>query len=188
MKEQEAKGLLSGSGIKTLLNKIQLFGDIFFRVYKMNEIANKFLLAGDKFMAELHLKQPGFTYSTCGLFTKNRERTEKFMKTGNTDFIYRNEFDKACFPHHMAYGKSKDLTKRTQSDKVLRDKTFKVASDPRYDGFQRGLASMVKNLVEVVLMLNQIINSQINFRNRLLKNLRDKKSILLLEPIFEVLI
>ena len=72
-----------------------------------------------------------------------KRRIEKFMQTGNTDFIYRNELDKACFQHDMAYGKSKDLTKRTQSDKVLRDKAFKIASDPKYDGYQRGLASMV---------------------------------------------
>ena len=65
------------------------------------------------------------------------------MQTGNTDFIYKNELDKACFEHDMAYGKSKDLVKRTQSDKVLRDKAFKIASNPRYDGYQRGLASMV---------------------------------------------
>ena len=109
----------------------------------MNEIANKLLLVGDKFMPEMNLKQPGFTYSACGPFTKNEERIEKFMQTGNTDFIYRNELDKACFQHDMAYGKSKDLAKRTQSDKVLRDKAFKIASDPKYDGYQRGLASMV---------------------------------------------
>ena len=65
------------------------------------------------------------------------------MQTGNTDFLYRNELDKAGFQHDMAYGKSKDLAKRTQSDKVLRDKAFKIASDPKYDGYQRGLASMV---------------------------------------------
>ena len=65
------------------------------------------------------------------------------MQTGNTDFIYRNELDKACFQHDMAYGKSKDLAKRTQSDKVLRDKAFKIVSDPKYDGYQRGLLSMV---------------------------------------------
>ena len=65
------------------------------------------------------------------------------MQTGNTDFIYKNELDKACFQHDMAYVKSKDLAKRTQSDKVLRDKAFKIASDPKYDGYQRGLASMV---------------------------------------------
>ena len=109
----------------------------------MNEIVNKFLLVGDKFMPQMHLKQPGFTYSACGPFTKNKERIEKFMQTENTDFIYRNELDKACFQYDMAYGKSKDLAKRTQSDKVLRDKAFKIASDPKYDGYQRGLASMV---------------------------------------------
>ena len=109
----------------------------------MNEIVNKFLLVGDKFMPEMHLKQPGSTYSTCGPFTKNKERIEKFMQTGNTDFIYKNELDKACFQHDMAYGKSKDLIKRTQSDKVLRDKAFKIESDPKYDGYRRGLASMV---------------------------------------------
>ena len=86
----------------------------------MNEIIDKFLLVGDTFMPEMHLKQPGFTYCACGPFTKKKEMIEKFMKTGNTDFIYKNELDKACFQHDMAYGKSKDLVKRTQSDKVLR--------------------------------------------------------------------
>ena len=103
---------------------------------------NKFLLAGDKFMLEMHLKQPGFTYSASGPFTRNKERIEKFMQAGNTDFIYKNDLGKTCFQHDMAYGKSKDLTKRTQSDKVLRDKAFKIVSDPKYDGYQRGLASM----------------------------------------------
>ena len=67
----------------------------------MNEIVNKFLLVGDTFMPEMHLKQPGFTYSALGTFTRNKERIEKFMQTGNTDFIYRNELDKACFRHDM---------------------------------------------------------------------------------------
>ena len=154
----------------------------------MNKIINKFLLAGDKFMPEMHLKQPGFTYSACGPFTKNKERIEKFMQTGNTDFIYKNELDKACFQHDMAYGKSKDLIKRTQSDKVLREKAFKIASDPKYDRYQRGLASMVykffdKNLVEVVL-LNQIISWQMKFINRLLENLEKERCIHHLEAIF----
>ena len=109
----------------------------------MNEIINKVLLVGDKFMPEMHLKQPGFTYSAYGPFTKNKEGIENFMKTGNTDFIYKNELDKACFQHYIAYGKSKDLVRRTQSDKVLRDKAFKIECDPKYDGYQRGLASMV---------------------------------------------
>ena len=79
----------------------------------MNEIVNTLLLVGDKFMSEMHLKQPGFTYSTCGPLTKNKERIEKFMQTENTNFIYKNELDKACFQHDMAYGKTKDLVKRT---------------------------------------------------------------------------
>ena len=81
----------------------------------MNNIINKFLLTGDKLMPEMHLRQPGFTYSACSPFTKKKkkERIEKFMKTGNTDFIYKDELDKACFQHDMAYGKSNDLVKRT---------------------------------------------------------------------------
>ena len=109
----------------------------------MNEIVNKFLLAGDKFMPEMHLKQPGFTYSACGPFTKNKERNQKFKETGDTKYIYRNELDKACFQHDMAYGDFKDLARRTASDKVLRDKAFNIAKSPKYDGYQRGLASMV---------------------------------------------
>ena len=109
----------------------------------MNEILNTFLLVGDKFIPEMHLKQPGFIYSACGPFTRNKETIEKFMQNGNTDFIYKTALDKTCFQHDMAYGKSKDLAKRTQSDKVLRDKAFKIASDLKYDGYQRGLASMV---------------------------------------------
>ena len=74
---------------------------------------------------------------------KNKERIQKFIKTGNADFIYKNELDKAFFQHDMAYGKSEDLRKRTQSDKVLRDKAFKIAKNSKYDGYQRGLASIV---------------------------------------------
>ena len=77
---------------------------------------------------------------------KTKKKIEKFMQTGNTDFIYRNGLDKACFQHDMAYVKSKDLAKRTQLVKVLRDNAFKIASDPKYDGYQRGIASMVQVL------------------------------------------
>ena len=65
------------------------------------------------------------------------------MQTGNTNFIHRNKLYKACSQHDMAYGKSKDLVKITQSDKVLRDKAFKIANDPKYDSYQRNLAPMV---------------------------------------------
>ena len=110
----------------------------------MNEILNKFLLAGDKSMPEMHLKQPRFTYSACGPFTKNKETIQKFKEMGDTSYIYKNELDKACFQHDIAYGDFKDLAKRTFADKVLRNKAFKIASDQKYDGYQRGLASMVK--------------------------------------------
>ena len=112
----------------------------------MNEIVKKFLLAGDKFMPEMHLRQPQFVYSACGPFTKNKERIQKFKETGDTSYIYKNELDKACFQHDMAYGYFKDLPKETAADKVLRDKAFKIASDQKYDGYQRGLASMVYNI------------------------------------------
>ena len=120
----------------------------------MNEIVNKFLLVGDKFMPEMHLKQPGFTYSAYGPFTKNKEIIEKFIQTWNTNLIYKNELDQACFQHDMAYGESKDLAKRKQSDKVLRDKAFKIANDPKYDGYQRGLVSMIYKFFEMVLLMN----------------------------------
>ena len=109
----------------------------------MNQIINKFLLIGDKFMPEMHLTQPGFTYSACGPFTKHRERINKFMNTGDTRFIYRKDLDKACFQHDSAYSDSKDLVKRTQSDKSLKDKAFNIAKNPKYDEYQRGLVSMV---------------------------------------------
>ena len=84
----------------------------------MNEIVNKSLLAGDELMAETHLKQPGFAYSPCGPFTKNKEKIQKFKETGEANYIYKNELDKACFQHDMTYGDFKDLAKRTASDKV----------------------------------------------------------------------
>ena len=92
----------------------------------MNDIINKFLLAGDKFMPEMHLRQPEFTYSACGPFTKNKERIQKFKQTGDSTYIYGKELDKACFQDDMAYGDFKDLTKRTAADKVLKNIAFKI--------------------------------------------------------------
>ena len=110
----------------------------------MNEIVNKFLLAGDTFMSEMHLKQlalldkSGFPYSACLRFTRNKERIQKFDETLDTNYIYKNELDKASFQHDMAYSNFKDLARRTVTDKVLRDKAFHIA-----DEHQRGLTSMV---------------------------------------------
>ena len=109
----------------------------------MKDIINKYLLAGDKFMPERHLKQPQFTYSACGPFTKNKERIQKFKETGDSRYIYKNELDKAYFQHDMAYGDFIDLAKRKAADKILRDKAFNIAKDSKYDGNQRGLASTV---------------------------------------------
>ena len=106
----------------------------------MNEIVNRLLLAGNKFMFEMHLKQPGFTYSACGPFTKNKERFQKFKETGDTSRIYKNELDKACFQHDMTYEDFKD--------EAVRDKAFNIAINPKYDGYQRGLASMVYKLFD----------------------------------------
>ena len=94
-------------------------------------------------MPEIHLRQPQLTYSACGTFTKHEQRIQKFKETGDTNYIYKNELDKACFVHDAAYSDSKDLTKRTVADKILRNKAFDIAKDPKYDGYQRGLASMV---------------------------------------------
>ena len=106
-------------------------------------IINKFFLAGDKFMPEMDLRQPQFVYSACGPFTRQKERIKKFKQTDDTRCIYRNELDKACFQHDSGYADNKDLINRTEPDKVLRDKAYDLASNPEYDGYQRGLASMI---------------------------------------------
>ena len=118
------------------------------KILNMNNIINKILLAGDKFMPEMHLRQPQFIYSACGLFTRHKERIKKFKQTGDTRYIYRNDLDKTCFQHDSAYADKKDLINRTKADKVLKDKAYNIASSPKYDGYQRGLASMVYKLFD----------------------------------------
>ena len=110
---------------------------------KANSIIKKFLSAGDKFMPELHLVDPIIKkYSTCGPFTKYTQRIQNFLNTGKLSYIHKNDLDKACFQHDMAYNKFKDLKKRTQSDIVLKNKALKIASNPKYNGYERGLESM----------------------------------------------
>ena len=99
-------------------------------------------------MPEMHLKQPGFTYSACGPFTKNKESIKRFKETRDSRYIYQNELEKACFWHDMAYGDFKDLSRRTIADKVLRDKAFNIAKNTKYDRYQRGLASIVYKLFD----------------------------------------
>ena len=94
-------------------------------------------------MLEMNLRQPQFVYSACGTFTRHKERIKEFKRTGDARNIYRNELNKACFRHDSAYADHKDLINRTKLDKVLRDKAYDIASNPEYDGYQRGLASMV---------------------------------------------
>ena len=89
-------------------------------------MVNKFLLAGDKFMPEMHLREPGFTYSACGPFIKNKERIQKFKETGDSRYIYQNELDEPCFQHDMTYRDSKDLTRRTTFDTILCHKAFNI--------------------------------------------------------------
>ena len=109
----------------------------------MNNIINKILLADDTFMPEIHFVCMQFVYSACGPFTRHKERIKEFKRTGDSRYIYRNELDKACFQSDSAYADPKDLINRTKSDKFLRDKAYNIASNPEYDGYQRGLASMV---------------------------------------------
>ena len=155
----------------------------------MNETVNKFLLRGDKFMPEMHLKQPGFT------LTKNKERIQKFKETGDTSYIYKNELDKACFQHDMAYGVFKDLKRRTASEKILRDKAFNIAKNRKYDRYQRGLASMVYKFfdkkvkgsgVNISLELNKKLAKELH--KPIIRKFKKERFILDLKIIFGVLI
>ena len=112
-------------------------------------------------MLEMHLRQPRFVHSACGPFTRHKERITEFKSTGDTRYIYRNELDKACFQHDSAYAVHKDLINRTKSDKVLRDKAYDIANNPEYDGYQRGLASMVYKFFDKKSMGSGIANSSI---------------------------
>ena len=139
---------------------------------KMIEIVNTFLLVCAEFMPDMHLKQRGFTYSACGPFTKNKAKIlKKFKETGDTSYIYKNELDKACFQHDMAYGDFKDLERRNVSDKVLRNKAFNIAKNPKYDGYQRGLASIVYKFFDKKLTGSGIANNEIKQNLQLTKEL-----------------
>ena len=98
----------------------------------MKEIVNKLLFMGDKFIPQMHLRLPGFTYNACETFTKNIERIQRFKETGDSRYIYQNELAKAYFQHDIAYGDFKDLTRKTASDKILFGKAFNNAKNPNY--------------------------------------------------------
>ena len=114
----------------------------------MKETVNKFLLAGDKFVLEMHLRLLRFKYSACGPFTEIKERIKKIKETRNSQYNYQNELGKVCFQHDLVYRDFKYLTKRTVPDKTLSDKGFNIAKNPKYDGYQCGLASMVYNFFD----------------------------------------
>ena len=110
----------------------------------MNNIINNFLLTADKFMPETHLKDLKVgTYSACCQFTRHKDRINKFNQVGDLDILYKDELDKSCFAHDAAYSDFKDIKNRTAADKILRDKAYEIAKDPKYYGSQRGLPSMV---------------------------------------------
>ena len=109
-----------------------------------SDIINKFLLIGDKFIPEMHFWNPKVKkYSACGPFTRHQERINEFMKDGKLSHIAKNRLDAACFQHEPAYNKYKDSVNRTQSDIVLKNKAYKIAVDPKYNGYERSLAAMV---------------------------------------------
>ena len=143
----------------------------------MNKIINKFLLTGDK--PELHLKQPRFTYSVSGTFTKHHERIQKFRETGTLKHLYRKELDKACFAHDATYSDSKDLAKRTISDKILKDRAYEIARNHGCDGYQRTLASMVYKFFNKKTGSGINVNKQIaeELHKPVIKKIQKKKSL-----------
>ena len=151
-------------------------------------------------MPEMHLKQPGFTYSVCEVFTKSKERTQKFKETGDTSYLYKNELDKASFCwkayEDLAYEDFKDLARRTASDKVLRDKTFNIAKNPSYDGHQRGLVSIVYKFFDKKSEGSGVANNEMKqnlqlaekLHKLIIRKFKKENFILDLKIIFGVLI
>ena len=160
----------------------------------MDNLINKFLSLGDKFMPEIQLRQPQFTYSACGPFTRHEKRIQKFKETGDTNYVFKNELDKACFVHDAAYSDSKDLTKITVADKILKNRAFDIAKDPKYDGYQRGLASIVYKFFDSKVSGSgtKLIPENEQLANELhkpiIRKFEKKKYIQYLKIIFGVLI
>ena len=99
----------------------------------MNKVGNTFLLAGEMLMPELHLRQPGFSFTACGPLTKRGEKIQKFRERSD---LYMNELHEDCFAHDTGYSDSKDLSKKTISHKVLKDRAYEIARNPKYYGYQ----------------------------------------------------
>ena len=133
----------------------------------MNEIVNKFLLAGDKVMPEIHLKQPGFAYIACGPFTKNKERIQKFKERGDTNYIHKNELHRACFQHDMAYGDFKDyqeeqvLINFREIKHLILQKILSMV-DIKEDWLLWFISFLIKNLLQIVGSLIIRLNKPYN--------------------------
>ena len=127
----------------------------------------------------MHLKQPSFTYNACGTFTKNKEKNQKFKEMGDTNYIYKNKLDKTYFKQDIAYGDFKDLARRTASDKVLRDKAFNIAKNPKYDGYQRGLASMIYKFFDKksASLTDKSVSGSVIANNEIKQNLQLAKEL-----------
>ena len=143
----------------------------------MNKIIHTFLLTGDTIIPELHLNQPGLTYSACGLFTKYHERIKKFSETDDLKHLYGNELDKACFAHDPSCSDSKDLAKRTISYKILKDKAHEIVRDCGYDGYQWALASEVDKFFDTKTGSRVSVNKQLvrELHKPVTKNFKRKK-------------
>ena len=139
-------------------------------------------------MPEMHLRLPQFVYSACGPFTRHKERIKKFKQTGDTRYIYRNELDKACFQHDSADADHKDLINRTKSDKVLRDKAYDIASNPEYDGYQRGLVSMVYKFFDKKATAEPIAKHVMGSGFKKLKNTTKPSSSILADELHKPII
>ena len=113
-------------------------------------------------MPKMHLIQSGFTYSACGPSTENKEKIQILKEIGDSQYIHQKELNKACFQHDMAYADFKDLTRRTASKKILCVKSFHVAKNPKYDGYQRGIPSMVHKICDKKTSGKRVKNKNIS--------------------------
>ena len=119
----------------------------------MNNIINKSLLVGDKFMSEMHLRQPKLVYSACSPFTRHKERIKEIKRTDDTRLLYRNKLDKACFKHDAAYAKYKDVENRLISDQKLRNSAYDIASYPVYGGYPEALTQKLLRLTKKLCLV-----------------------------------
>ena len=119
------------------------------------------LRQGTKNEKLLHLKQPGFTYKACKPFTKQCKRIQKIRETGNLKYLYKNELEKACFAHDVAYSDSKNLAKRTISDKILKDRAYEICRNHQCDGYQGALASLIYKFFEKKMGAGVSVNEQL---------------------------